>query len=174
MSRPSSIPKNKVELLTAIREGFARLRSDLVGFPAGLARKEEIEGNSKGTLVSVSDTLAYLIGWGRLVLNWNEKKSRGEHVDFPETGFRWNELGKLATHFHRKYRDWEFAALIEEWETTVQEILAMVEAKTDRELYGEPWYEKWTLGRMTQFNTSSPMNTMRAKIRRFKKSKELA
>ncbi|MCF9684883.1 ClbS/DfsB family four-helix bundle protein, partial [Vibrio parahaemolyticus] len=35
------------------------------------------------------------------------------------------------------------------------------------ELYGVAWYEQWTLGRMIQFNTSSPMKNMRTKVRRF-------
>ncbi|TOC26278.1 hypothetical protein CGJ87_24220, partial [Vibrio parahaemolyticus] len=28
-------------------------------------------------------------------------------------------------------------------------------------------YEQWTLGRMIQFNTSSPMKNVRTKVRRF-------
>ena len=49
--------------------------------------------------MSVSDLVAYLIGWGELVLKWNEKKEKREKVDFPETGYKWNELGKLAKKF---------------------------------------------------------------------------
>ncbi|MBU2238452.1 MAG: ClbS/DfsB family four-helix bundle protein, partial [Gammaproteobacteria bacterium] len=36
------------------------------------------------------------------------------------------------------------------------------------------WYEKWTLGRMIQFNTSSPMKNMCTKVRRFNKSNGLS
>lgn len=37
-------------------------------------------------------------------------------------------------------------------------------------LYGIAWYKQWTLGRMIQFNTSSPMKNMRTKVRRFKRT----
>ncbi|ARR51641.1 ClbS/DfsB family four-helix bundle protein [Photobacterium damselae] len=40
---------------------------------------------------------------------------------------------------------------------------------SNHQLYQEPWYEKWTLGRMIQFNTSSPMKNVRTKVRRFKR-----
>ena len=32
------------------------------------------------------------------------------------------------------------------------------------ELYQKTWYEKWTLGRMIQFNTSSPMKIYELKL----------
>lgn len=46
-----------------------------------------------GTEISVSDTFSYLIGWGKLVLKWYDLKSKKQYVDFPETGYKWNELG---------------------------------------------------------------------------------
>jgi hypothetical protein len=47
--------------------------------------------------------------------------------------------------------------------------LGIVESLDNQKLYGETWYEKYTLGKMIQFNTSSPMNNMRTKVRKFKK-----
>ncbi|WP_207909110.1 ClbS/DfsB family four-helix bundle protein [Pedobacter sp. ok626] len=46
--------------------------------------------------MSINNLLAYLIGWGELVLKWNRKKDNNEPVDFPDTGYQWNELGKLV------------------------------------------------------------------------------
>ncbi|MNK06664.1 hypothetical protein D3C87_245630 [compost metagenome] len=40
------------------------------------------------------------------------------------------------------------------------------------ELYETTWYEKWTMGRMIQFNTASPYNNARGRIRKWKKQKE--
>ncbi|HCE1656942.1 TPA: ClbS/DfsB family four-helix bundle protein, partial [Vibrio parahaemolyticus] len=50
---------------------------------------------------------------------------------------------------------------------TINEILLLISSLSDHELYGVAWYEQWTLGRMIQFNTSSPMKNMRTKVRRF-------
>lgn len=52
---------------------------------------------------------------------------------------------------------------------TVDKILILIEQKSENELYGMVWYEKWTLGRMIQFNTSSPYTNTTARIRKWKK-----
>jgi hypothetical protein len=45
----------------------------------------------------------------------------------------------------------------------------LVESLDNQKLYGETWFEKYTLGKMIQLNTSSPMMNMRGKVRKFKK-----
>ncbi len=165
----SSVPKNKEELELAINSIFPKLMADYRSIPESKARKSAVEGNIKGTMISVSDTVAYLIGWGKLVLKWHHFKSKNQHVDFPETGYKWNQLGLLAEHFHEEYRDWKYDDLLVELESTINEILLLISGLTDHDLYGVAWYEQWTLGRMIQFNTSSPMKNMRKKVRRFKR-----
>ena len=140
---------------------------DYRSIPESKARDIGVEGNLKGTRISVSDTVAYLIGWGKLVLKWYDLKSQNKHVDFPETGYKWNQLGLLAESFHKEYRDWEYDVLLAELESIVDEILLLISNLSNHELYGVEWYEQWTLGRMIQFNTSSPMKNMRTKVRRF-------
>lgn len=131
--------------------------ADYRSIPQSKARKLGIEGNVKGTIISVSDTVAYLIGWSKLVLKWYHLKSQNQHVDFPETGYKWNQLGLLAESFHEEYRDWKYDVLLMELESTVNEILLLVSSLSDHELYGVALYEQWTLGRMVQLNTLSPI-----------------
>ncbi|MBE0456260.1 ClbS/DfsB family four-helix bundle protein [Pseudoalteromonas sp. KG3] len=166
----SSIPENKDELELAINLIFTKLMADYRLTPVSAARKCEIDGNVKGTKVSVSDTVAYLIGWGKLVLKWFHLRSQNQHVNFPETGYKWNQLGLLAESFHEEYRDWKYDDLLMELEVTVNDILLLISSLNDDELYGVAWYEKWTLGRMIQFNTSSPMKNVRTKVRRFNRN----
>ncbi len=165
----SSVPSNKAELELAIKSIFPKLMADYHSISESKARKSGIEGNVKGTIINVSDTVAYLIGWGKLVLKWYHLKSQNQHVDFPETGYKWNQLGLLATSFQEEYRDWKYDDLLVELEYTVSEILLLISSLSDYELYGVAWYKQWTLGRMIQFNTSSPMKNMRTKVRRFKR-----
>lgn len=169
----SSVPQSKAELEQAINTMFFKLMTDYRSIPDVISRENGIEGNIKGTQISVCDTVAYLIGWGRLVLKWQALKSQGLEVDFPETGYKWNQLGLLAEHFHNIYQHWTYEALLNELEATVSDVLTMISGLRNEELYSTAWYEKWTLGRMIQFNTSSPMKNMRTKIRRFKKIKGL-
>ncbi|WP_281223225.1 ClbS/DfsB family four-helix bundle protein [Photobacterium sanguinicancri] len=170
----SSVPQNKVELLSAINEAFRKLHCDVVTIPAELTRLCEIEGNVKGTRISVCDTLAYLLGWGRLVMFWYEEKAAGRDVEFPADGYKWNQLGLLAQHFQHEYRDWSFLALQQELQVTTASIVTLIDSLDNSCLYEQPWYEKWTLGRMIQFNTSSPMKNVRTKIRKFKNVHQLS
>nr|WP_086938764.1 ClbS/DfsB family four-helix bundle protein [Thaumasiovibrio occultus] len=163
----SSIPQNKQQLVDAITQSFEKLRADYQSAPESLSRISGVEGNVKDTQISLCDTLAYLIGWGQLVLKWHQRRAAGLAVDFPDTGFKWNQLGELATHFHHTYQAWSYADLLVEWERTITQILALISALSDEELYHQPWYEKWTFGRMIQFNTASPMKNIRTKVRRF-------
>tara|TARA_R110002167_G_scaffold79017_1_gene218371 strand:+ start:213 stop:728 length:516 start_codon:yes stop_codon:yes gene_type:complete len=169
----TSIALNKQQLIIAIRGSLAKLEKDYLSIPQEYSRICEIEGNVKNTCISICDTLAYLIGWGELVLKWYEGQSKNRPVDFPETGFKWNQLGQLAQHFQYQYRDTNFADLLSKWIKVTSNILALIGNLDDQELYGKPWYDKWTLGRMIQFNTSSPMKNVRIKVRRFKRSHNL-
>ncbi|WP_310079635.1 ClbS/DfsB family four-helix bundle protein [Sphingobacterium sp. 2149] len=128
-----------------------------------------LEGHSKGTLMSVNNLLSYLIGWGELVLKWNRKSEENSHIELPETGFKWNELGKLAQKFYGDYADLDFTTLCTKLNQTVFKILDLIEQKTNYELYGVTWYGKWTLGRMIQFNTASPYQNATGRIRKWKK-----
>ncbi len=165
----SSVPKNKEELQKSISVVFEKILADYSTIPSQKSREIGIIGNVKGTEISVSDTISYLIGWGKLVLKWYDLKSKNQPVDFPETGYKWNELGQLAQHFHSEYHDWSYDKLIKEFTTTTDRILILVESLDNQKLYGETWFEKYTLGKMIQFNTSSPMMNMRGKVRKFKK-----
>jgi hypothetical protein len=164
-----AIPQSKLELQQAIQLNFGRLMVELKDLPLSEVEKPELEGHAKGTQMSLHNLLAYLVGWGQLVLKWNARKAAGLPVDFPETGFRWNELGQLAQHFYKCYAHLPFEELSSLLEKTTWEILALVESKSNAELYETPWYEKWTLGRMIQLNTAAPFKNARDRIRKWKK-----
>tara|TARA_B100000953_G_scaffold3804_1_gene3360 strand:- start:4691 stop:5005 length:315 start_codon:yes stop_codon:yes gene_type:complete len=92
--------KNKKELTGDIHTSYSKLREDLEGIPLKLTKAKELAGHAKSTRMSVCDLISYLIGWGALVLKWDSKMKSKEQVDFPETNYWWNELGKLANKFY--------------------------------------------------------------------------
>ncbi|MFD1198988.1 ClbS/DfsB family four-helix bundle protein [Brucella gallinifaecis] len=165
-----AVPANKQELLAAIESNYDRLALDLARVTPEQSALEIMEGHAKGTMMSVHDLVAYLVGWNELVLKWCERKDQGLEVDFPETGFKWNELGALAAKFYRDYEDVPFAALLLRLETAKNALVALVAARSNTELYGVQWYEKYTLGRMIQFNTSSPYANARTRLRKWLKA----
>ena len=167
----SSVPQNKEELHQAITKSFDKIMADYLTVPKQASRLAGVTGNIKHSEISICDTVAYLIGWGKLVLKWQMHKSTNQQVDFPETGYKWNELGLLATSFHQKYQHWSYEKLLSEFRLTIREILILVESLDNNELYGVNWYKEYTLGKMIQFNTASPMLNMRTKVRKSIKTK---
>lgn len=164
-----SVPTSKKELLAEIKSTYQKLRTNLENIPEMLVYINDLEGHAKGTKMSCCNLVAYLIGWGDLVLKWNKIRIQGNEPDFPETGYKWNELGKLAQKFYADFSDCDYNMLLKKLDKTVENILELVENKTDKQLYGVPWYAKWTMGRMIQFNTSSPYKNANNRINQWKK-----
>lgn len=168
-----AIPATKIALQNAIQLNYEQLYKELQSIPIAFTALPELEGHAKGTFMSINNLLAYLIGWGTLVLKWYTKKENHESVDFPETGYKWNELGKLAQKFYNDYHEEDFTSLTNKLDQTVEAILALIEKKSQQELYEVTWYKKWTLGRMIQFNTSSPYSNAKARISKWKKTRDI-
>ncbi|EEY5685660.1 TPA: colibactin self-protection protein ClbS, partial [Escherichia coli] len=120
--------------------------------------------------ISVANLVSYLIGWGELVLHWHDQEAKGKTIIFPEEGFKWNELGRLAQKFYRDYEDiTEYEVLLARLKENKQQLVALIERFSNDELYGKPWYNKWTRGRMIQFNTASPYKNASGRLNKLQK-----
>jgi len=170
----SSVPKNKIELIEAIQSTYQALKTDLENIPATLTEKKEMDGHMKDTKMSVCNLMAYLIGWGELVLKWDIFFQKEKKLpDLPETGFKMNQMGELAQKFYKDFEGDDFLTLLKKYDNTVEKILKMINNKENKELYETPWYKKYPFGRMIQFNTASPYKNARGRIRKWKKEKNL-
>ena len=167
------IPQNKDELLGAINSTFDKLLKDLRSVPLSTVDECCMEGHAQGTRMSIANLTAYLVGWNELVLKWLDRSVAGEAIDFPETGFKWNELGRLAQKFYRDYQDVPFLPLVQRLEAAKARIVTSIQARSNDDLYGRCWYGKWTMGRMIQFNTSSPYSNARVRLRKGIKAQSL-
>jgi len=166
----STVPTHKDELVIAIKRSFNEFMLACEDIPIALTTTYSMEGHAKGTKMSVNNLLAYLIGWGNLLLKWEKLRAANLPVHFPEVGYKWNELGRLAQKFYAEYADEDFYVLQKRLAMVVEDILALIARKSNSELYHTEWYGKWTQGRMIQFNTSSPYKNARARLRKWKKS----
>ncbi len=165
------IPTTKEELKADITNTYTKLQKDLETVPESAVNDKELPGHAKDTTMSVSNLIGYLIGWGKLVLKWHEKHEKEEEIDYPETGFQWNELGPLAQKFYADYSDKSYPELLMLFEGTKDKILDLIESKSNTELYETPFYGEHPLGRMIQWNTSSPYKNARIRVRKYLKSK---
>lgn len=168
-----AVPHNKQALLDAILLNYRRLATDLATVPPARAREATLPGHAAGTLMSVADLVAYLLGWQLLVLKWCEAGDKGLHADLPETGYKWNELGRLAQKFYADHAHLPYPALLRQFDDAHARIVARVERESNATLYGTPWYGKHTLGRMIQLNTSSPYANARTRLRQWMKNQGL-
>ncbi len=168
-----SIPASRQELLNAIETNFDHLYRDLKAVPVSRCNETTLEGHAKGTVMSVHNLVSYLLGWNKLVLKWIEKDAEGESIDFPETDFKWNQLGALAQKFYSDFETVPFDQLMKELEIAKQKIVAFISKQTDEQLYGSTWYGKHTMGRMIQFNTSSPYTNARTRLRHWKRQNDI-
>ncbi|MFK8104772.1 MAG: ClbS/DfsB family four-helix bundle protein [Saprospiraceae bacterium] len=164
-----AIPHDKISLQTAMEDRYAKLSQEFIDIPERFIRLQNLPGHAKGTQMSIANLLAYLIGWGALVLKWHYRDQAEMPIDFPETGFQWNELGKLAQKFYRDYEELDYAALQAQLEENHQQLLQLVQTTPNEELYGKAWYKKYPLGRMIQLNTAAPYKNARSRIRKWKK-----
>ncbi len=89
---------------------------------------------------------------------------------FPRNGYKWNELGRLAQKFYRDYESLGDGELLERLDAAKSRIVEMIGQSDDAALYGRPWYEKWTQGRMIQFNTSSPYANACGRLRKWRRN----
>ena len=169
-----AVPTSKDALLEAIHSSYAKLMKDLSTVPADRTGERTLEGHVRDTQMSVHDLVAYLTGWNELVLKWHAGREAGAPVDFPETGYKWNQLGQLAQKFYADYADLPFPRLLERFATAKDHRVDLIERHDDSALYGEPWYENYTMGRMIQFNTSSPYANARGRLRKWKKENGIA
>lgn len=169
-----AVPQTKAELLDAIRSNYQKLVADLSSVPLERTQAATLAGHAKNTQMSVANLVAYLIGWNLLVLKWCDAKARGQAVDFPETGYKWNQLGQLAQKFYADYAATDYPALLQQFAKVHARILALVEHETEASLYGAPWYENYTLGRMIQFNTASPYANARVRLRKWIKANSIS
>ena len=160
-----AVPTSRSELIAAIETTFTALRGDLGRVPVDRARDRTLPGHVAGTDISPADLVAYLVGWNQQVLTWHARRDAGLPDQFPAEGVQWNELGLLAQRYYAEHASESWEELNTHLEDACAEILALVRSKTDDELYGAPWYGKWTMGRMISLNTSSPYANARRRIR---------
>ncbi|HFQ8227505.1 TPA: ClbS/DfsB family four-helix bundle protein [Citrobacter freundii] len=169
-----SVPQTKAELLLAVDKNFSKLIGYLNSIPKEMTSDDSMDGHAKGTEMSVRDLVSYLLGWNSLVVKWITFDAKGQPVDFPETGYKWNQLGLLAQKFYKDYSALSYDSLIAELQAVKNEIVRLINERTDDVLYGKPWYTKWTMGRMISFNTSSPYANANGRLRKWAKNKNIS
>ena len=157
------IPESREELLDAMEANFAHLAKELGTVPAQETNQATLEGHAKGTEMSVHNLVSHLLDWNDLVLNWIERDAQGGRIDFPERGFKRNQLGAPAQKLYADFDAVPFDQLLRDLGIAERKNVDLISDRTDEEQNGVPRYGKSSMGRMIQFNTSSPYASARGR-----------
>lgn len=68
-----------------VQKAYEQLIKTTESVPASKRRNKIIEGT--GGRVSVSDLIAYQIGWGKCLIRWYETGIKGEQPEMPGIGY---------------------------------------------------------------------------------------
>ena len=164
-----SLPINKTQLLNSLQTAYSKLVEEAAAVPSDMERNPELEGG-----ISPCDLIAYQIGWGRLLLSWDDLETHGETVEMPAPGFKWNQLGLLAKSFYKEQNDQTLMQLLAQFEALEKRVRFFIESNSEDTLFGignRHWAgQKWSIAKWIQVNTVAPYGSVSAKLRQWKKS----
>lgn len=163
------LPTNKHQLLSSLQAAYSKLIEEAAEVPSELERNPELEGG-----ISPCDLIAYQIGWGRLLLSWDDVETNGQTVEMPAPGFKWNQLGLLAKSFYQEQNEQTLKQLLAQFETLEERMRLFIESSSEDRIFSigkRHWAgQKWSLAKWIQVNTIAPYESARAKLRKWKKS----
>ena len=150
-------------LIQNIQKAYEQLVESVQAIPIAQRKNKIIEGTAGQ--VSVSDLIAYQIGWGNCLIRWYHTGIQGKQPEMPGEGFStWDYLA-IAQHFYQKY---SYDAALEQmkvFQETVSQILEIVQKEQATENLNQEgiwsWCtlasgKKWPLSKWIQINTVAP------------------
>lgn len=163
----------KAPLSQEITREYERLISLVTSIPVSSRILRKIEWT--GGKVSISDLIAYQIGWGRCLIKWYESGINEEKPEMPGEGFSTWNYAAIAQHFYVKYQFDRIEQQEKAFYQVVFEILNIVENEFQTgnlEKIGVwPWCtllsgKQWPLSKWIRVNTSAPHKRAYSAIRK--------
>lgn len=166
--------KYAAPLSQAIQTEYHKLIREITKIPANSRNEKKLDG--PGGPVSVSNWIAYHIGWGRRVLAWYRAGLKGNQPEMPGEGFStWDYIG-LARYFYQAYLYDGYREQEQEFNNTVQELIEIVEAEHATGRLNQPniwpWCtlksgKAWPLSKWIQVNTAAPYRKSTGLIKKY-------
>lgn len=92
---------------------------------------------------AIQDLLAHLMEWEQMFLRWYREGREGGKPALPAPGYKWNQIPELNRAIWRKHRRSSTKKVIEGFESSYEEILALVWQLSPEELL-IPGHFAWT------------------------------
>lgn len=161
-------------LSNTILEEYNKLIETVNLTPTSNLSKKIINGT--GGKISITDLIAYQIGWGKLLINWYETGINNKTIIMPGEGFTTWDYTAIAKYFYKKYTSKTFNELTKEFSNVVQQIITITEHEYDTnqlDIAGIwPWCtlksgKQWPLSKWITVNTVAPYKRARTLIKKY-------
>lgn len=125
--------------------------------------------------VSVSDLIAYQIGWGKRLLDWYKTGIQGKLPEMPGEGFSSWDYTAISKHFYQKYQYDRARKQRLEFYKVVTQILEIVETEHQTGNLDQigiwPWCrlksgKEWPFSKWVRVNTVAPYKRARSLLRK--------
>ena len=120
---------------------------------------------------SVKDMLAHLVEWQQMNLDWYAAGLRGEKPAMPAPGYTLRELPRLNQMIYRKHHRRSLQAVLRDYRTCHERILALVEIVPAADLVTLERFSwtgpSWTLSDYLRASTAAHDLWARTRIRRW-------
>jgi hypothetical protein len=163
----------KAPLSREIKKEYDRLMNSIASIPVSFRNLKMIEGT--GGTVSVTDLIAYQIGWGKCLIRWYESGIKGENPEMPGEGFlKWDYVA-IAQHFYTKYQYDRIDQQEQAFHQVVSQLVNIVEKELQsgnlEQIGVWSWCtllsgKQWPLCKWIRVNTSAPYKRAYSAIRK--------
>ncbi len=167
----------KAPLSKTIEKEYNGLLKTLLLVPANQRATKAMDGT--GGKVSITDIIAYQIGWGTLLIGWYETGLKNKMPEMPGDGFSTWDYTRLAQHFPQKYHYNTFEEQLKKFHAIVAQILEIVEQEyqsgnLDRVGVWSwctlPSGKQWPLSKWITVNSAAPYKRATRLIKTFLKT----
>ncbi|MCB2210351.1 ClbS/DfsB family four-helix bundle protein [bacterium] len=131
-------PETKQELYDAIEKERGKLLKALDSLT-----DEQVTQPGACEAWSAKDILSHLTDWEQRVMAWVRAGRRGEVPAVPDEDYNWRQTPELNQAIYEKYRDLPLATVMDNFDASFAEMMAMIDGMTDEELFSPGVYE-WT------------------------------
>jgi hypothetical protein len=168
---------HKNSLKSSLQAEYGTLLKTIAQVPFKLHKIKAIDGTE--SKVSISDLIAYQIGWGTLLISWYAAGIEGKMPEMPGDGFKdWDYVG-LAQRFYAKYQYADAKEQLDALYKITQTILKIIDTEDQKgnldKLGVWQWCttetgQQWPLSKWIEMNTVAPYKRATALIRKFAKT----
>src|SRR5450756_2969857 len=132
MCKEAAMPKpiNKQQLLDEAQKKYEVLERQFASFTP----EEMVRPGVIGTW-SIKDTLAHLLEWQKMLMDWYEAGLRGETPVVPAEGYNWSQLPALNQAIYERCRDTALDDVRSQLDASHKHMLEVVASLSEEELF---------------------------------------